>query len=51
MTFILYQCTSQVVCFVENCKFSPKHDSMYERLSKLGTHFIEIHSFKQDAYR
>ena len=40
-----------MVCFVENCKFSPKHDSMYERLSKMGTHFIEVHSFKQDAYR
>ena len=40
-----------MVCFVENCKFSPKHDSMYERLNKLGTHFIEVHSFKQDAYR
>jgi len=41
----------EVVCFAENCKFSPKDDNMYERLSKLGQHFVEIHSFKQDVYK
>ena len=41
----------EVVCFGENCKYSPKDDNMYERLSRLGMHFIEVHSFKQDAYR
>ena len=43
--------SSQVVCFGESCKYSPKDDNMYERLSNLGMHFIEVHSFKQDAYR
>jgi len=41
----------EVVCFGENCKYSPKDDNMYERLSNLGMHFIGVHSFKQDAYR
>ena len=53
---IYFKCTDfqfsfQVVCFGENCKYSPKDDNMYERLSNLGMHFIEVHSFKQDAYR
>ena len=46
-----FQFSFQVVCFGENCKYSPKDDNMYERLSNLGMHFIEVHSFKQDAYR
>jgi len=41
----------EVVCFAETCKFSPRKDIMYERLSQLGQHFIQVHSFKQDAYR
>jgi hypothetical protein len=38
-----------VICFAENCNFSPKDASgnVYERLSKLGQHFAEVHSFKQ----
>ena len=46
-----FKVSSQVVCFGESCKYSPKDDNMYERLSNLGMHFIEVHSFKQDAYR
>lgn len=43
----------EVICFAENCNFSPKDASgnVYERLSNLGQHLAEVHSFKQDAYR
>ena len=37
----------QVLCFGHGCSFSPKDDNVNVRLSKLGEHFIEVHSFKQ----
>jgi len=41
----------EVVCFAAHCSHSPKDDNMYERLSKLGQHFMEVHSFKQAVYK
>jgi len=43
--------TYVVVCFGNDCKYSPKDDNFDDRLSKMGEHFIKIHQFSQDAYR
>ncbi len=41
----------KVVCFSEDCDYSPKDDNFDERLSKMGSHFIKVHQFSQDAFR
>jgi len=41
----------ELVCFVTECYFTNHEDNFEERLSKMGEHFIQQHSFKQDAYR
>ena len=41
----------EVECFTALCSFSPKDDNFEDRLSKMGEHFIQVHSFKQDAFR
>lgn len=41
----------KVTCFVESCSFSTKDHNIDERLSKMGQHFIDAHSFQQAAFR
>lgn len=43
--------TFKVTCFVESCSFSPKDHNVEDRLSKMGQHFLDAHSFQQAAFR